>query len=83
MFAFKPVALLALAAIANAIQVTSPDNSTTWSSSSSAQTIQWNPVATDPTSFTVQLVNQVSLPSYGSPLAMLMANRPASCRTRL
>ena len=52
-------ASLALSTLTSAIQVTSPGTSTLWSSGTSAQTISWQSVSTDPTSFSIELVNQV------------------------
>jgi hypothetical protein len=52
--------LLALVSQISAIQVTSPSSSTVWSSGTSGQTVSWQAVSTDPTSFVIQLVNQVS-----------------------
>lgn len=54
-------AFLSLLTVAAAIRVTSPSSSTVWASGTSAQTITWEAVSSDPTSFTIQLVNQVSL----------------------
>ncbi|WVQ78963.1 hypothetical protein IAT38_001055 [Cryptococcus sp. DSM 104549] len=50
-------ALLASLALTNAIKVTSPDSDTVWKAGDS-QTIEWEAVSTDATSFVVQLVNQ-------------------------
>lgn len=52
---------LTLLSSASAITVTQPDDDTVWSSGTSSQTIAWEAVSTDPDSFQVQLVNQVSL----------------------
>lgn len=52
--------LLSLVSQISAIQVTSPSSSTVWSSGTSGQTVSWEAVSTDPTSFVIQLVNQVS-----------------------
>ncbi|KAI9638867.1 uncharacterized protein MKK02DRAFT_41894 [Dioszegia hungarica] len=51
-------AFLSLLTVAAAIRVTSPSSSTVWASGTSAQTITWEAVSSDPTSFTIQLVNQ-------------------------
>lgn len=50
---------LASLALSNAISVESPTKDTVWESSGS-QTVEWKAVDTDPTSFEIQLVNQVS-----------------------
>ncbi|WVQ77775.1 hypothetical protein IAR50_007465 [Cryptococcus sp. DSM 104548] len=47
--------LLATLAVSNALQVTSPSEDSVWSSGDS-QTIEWDAVSTDPTSFEIQLV---------------------------
>ncbi|KAK4686052.1 hypothetical protein P7C73_g4086, partial [Tremellales sp. Uapishka_1] len=52
------LALLTLGLSASAISVTSPTNTTVWSSGTSGQTVSWEAVSTDPTSFEIQLVNQ-------------------------
>ena len=50
--------LLALAASALALQVTEPTNSTGWATSGQ-NTVTWDAVSTDPSNFTVVLVNMV------------------------
>ncbi|KZO93199.1 hypothetical protein CALVIDRAFT_260155 [Calocera viscosa TUFC12733] len=55
MFRILPLILLPAAL---AIQVTSPTQSTLWSSGATSQTISWSSVVTDPTSFAIVLVNQ-------------------------
>ncbi|WRT69734.1 uncharacterized protein IL334_006725 [Kwoniella shivajii] len=52
------LAALSALALAGAITVESPDKDTIWQSGTSSQSISWNAVSTDPTSFVVQLVNQ-------------------------
>ena len=56
---YRPTLIaLALAACANAITVETPQTGDTWESGNS-QTVEWKAVSTDPTSFSIQLVNQV------------------------
>jgi hypothetical protein len=59
--AFVTIALL-LASGAEAIKVTSPSETTVQSAGSALQ-LTWDSVSTDPTSFAVVLVNQVSFSS--------------------
>ena len=54
------IAVLALGAAVNAIKVEMPDKETLWQSGGGAQTVAWEAVSTDATSFAIQLVNQVS-----------------------
>ncbi|RSH93230.1 hypothetical protein EHS25_007584 [Saitozyma podzolica] len=61
--------LLALVSQISAIQVTSPSSSTVWSSGTSGQTVSWQSVSTDPTSFVIQLVNQAGFLS-NSPVTL-------------
>ena len=51
--------LISLVGMISAIQVTSPDKDTIWKAGEDGM-IDWNSVNTDPSQFTVQLVNQVS-----------------------
>lgn len=56
------LATLLLAAVGSqAITVQSPSRDTVWQSGVSAQTVSWEAVSTDATSFAIQLVNQVSV----------------------
>ena len=67
---YSPTSLIAsliLGTLASAIQVTSPSSSTLWSSGTSGQTVSWKAVNTDPDSFVIQLVNQVSKASRPMP----------------
>ena len=57
----KVLAVLSLIGSTLAIMVVSPDNTTTWSSSATSQMVSWQAVATDPTTFTIQLVQNVSV----------------------
>ncbi|WWD20348.1 hypothetical protein CI109_104824 [Kwoniella shandongensis] len=50
-------AALAALSLTAAIKVTSPDNNTVWKSGDS-QTVSWEAVSTDATTFAIQLVNQ-------------------------
>ena len=62
MLARITVLLPFLALLAKAITVTSPTEGQNWGTTG-AQTVAWNSVESDPSSFTVLLVNDVSLPS--------------------
>jgi len=48
-----------LAAVAQAISVEMPAKDTVWQSGGGAQTVSWEAVSTDATSFAIQLINQV------------------------
>ena len=50
---------LGLAAAAQAIKVTSPTDDSIWQSGTSSQTVSWEAVDTDKTSFAILLINQV------------------------
>lgn len=63
--------LLALAASALAITVTAPTN-TTGFSTVGQNTVSWNAVSTDPTNFTVVLVNMAKFPPYSQVLNALV-----------
>ena len=52
-------AVLSLAATALALTVTSPGQDTTWDASTRSQSISWSSVATDPSNFTISLINMV------------------------
>lgn len=54
------VSLLASLGLSNAISITSPSKDTVWLSGTSGQTIEWTSVSTDPTTFDIELDNQVS-----------------------
>jgi len=64
-------AVLAFAASALAYQVTSPNNSTGWTTSG-PNTVTWTMVSTDPSNFTVVLSNQASFPPEQQILAALV-----------
>ena len=59
MFRFSAAALLALVASTAAYSVTKPENGTIWDPSQS-QVIAWEKVNTDPSTFAITLVHQVS-----------------------
>lgn len=63
-------AALLFASTAFGLSVTSPVEGAFWDASQNTQTVGWNSVSTDPTNFTVVLVNMVSfrpiLPLRGS-----------------
>jgi len=62
-----------LAAVAQAISVEMPAKDTVWQSGGGAQTVSWEAVSTDATSFAIQLINQAGfLPN--SPVT-LVANQ--------
>ncbi|KIP10678.1 hypothetical protein PHLGIDRAFT_65075 [Phlebiopsis gigantea 11061_1 CR5-6] len=63
--------LFAFAASALALQVTQPTNATGWSTSGS-NTVAWNAVSTDPSNFTVVLVNMNEFPNYSQILDALV-----------
>jgi hypothetical protein len=60
MFTQSLFTALLVATFARAVSVTTPNNNTMWSSGTSGQTVSWEAVSSDPTSFVIQLVNQVS-----------------------
>lgn len=57
--------LLAFAASALALQVTAPTNTTGFFTSGSNK-VSWQSVSTDPTNFTIVLVNMVRVSEYAS-----------------
>ncbi|GJE84261.1 GPI anchored serine-threonine rich family protein [Phanerochaete sordida] len=63
--------LLAFAASALAMSVTAPTNSTGFSTSGQ-NTVSWTAVSTDPTNFTVVLVNMARFPTYSQVLDALV-----------
>ncbi|GBE80016.1 hypothetical protein BKA93DRAFT_824664 [Sparassis latifolia] len=65
--------LLAFAASAFALQVTSPTNSTGWSTSGN-NTVSWVSVSTDPANFTIVLVNENEYPTYSQVLDALVVS---------
>lgn len=68
------IAVLSLVSGASAIKVLYPDRNTIWSSGSSSQMIAWEAVSTDPTTFEVQLSNQVSCSRDSQRIASPKAN---------
>lgn len=71
-----------VAALSNAIKVESPSKDTVWSSSTNSQTVSWEAVSTDATSFAILLVNQVCFsPSPSLACSMLLILRPDSWTT--
>ncbi|KAI0700761.1 hypothetical protein BC835DRAFT_1265828 [Cytidiella melzeri] len=69
MLAFATV--LALATSAFALQVTQPTNATGFSNSGQ-NTVSWTRVSTDPSNFTIVLVNNNEFPNYSQVLAALV-----------
>lgn len=56
-------ATLLFVAAALAISVTSPTEGQNWDASKSSQSVSWNSVSSDPSSFTISLVNMVTYPN--------------------
>jgi hypothetical protein len=68
---------LTLLSSASAVKVTQPTEDSVWSSGTTSQTIAWEAVSTDPDSFQVQLVNQVSTILYSQTSALRYCEREA------
>lgn len=68
MFARITVLLPFLALLAKAITVTSPTEGQNWGTTG-AQTVSWSSVESDPSSFTVLLVNDVSVLNASQPVS--------------
>ena len=73
-------ASLLFVATALAISVTSPVEGAFWDASKSSQTVAWNSVSTDPTSFTILLVNMVRVHLISALLAFVLTIRPLFSR---
>jgi len=69
MRAFSTISAVFLLALNTwALTITDPGQNTVWDSSTQSQTVSWNSVATDPTNFTVLLVNMQSYPNINTTL---------------
>ncbi|KAH9939970.1 hypothetical protein B0H21DRAFT_794757 [Amylocystis lapponica] len=74
---FSVVSVLALTASAFGLTVTSPTNTTGWTTSGD-HTVSWSAVSTDPTNITVVLVNMNEFPNYSQVLDALVQTSQGS-----
>lgn len=86
MRAFSALSTAFLFAVSTwALTVTNPAQGSSWDASKQAQTVGWNTVTTDPTNFTISLVNMVRSRSASvtSILSMCFPHYPRTSRHQL
>jgi hypothetical protein len=71
-------ASLLFAATALGLTVTSPMEGAFWDASQNTQNVAWNSVSSDPSNFTISLVNMVIYPNYNTVLSQNVPTSPGS-----